>query len=74
MYSTEMCDVYMRTLYTIILDWHCTKYAPAQGKYVLFKFVKFKPANHDIKIRQFFEKHIVDTSSLDLDLTIKSPA
>lgn len=36
MYSTEMCDtdVYMRTLYTMIFDWHCTKYAPAQGKCV----------------------------------------
>lgn len=63
-----MCDtdVYMRTLYSMILDWHCTKYVPAQGKYVSFKFVELKPATHDIKIRQFFEKHIVDTSSLDL--------
>lgn len=34
MYSTEMFDVYMRT---IILDWHCTKYAPqlSWGMYYL---------------------------------------
>lgn len=37
MYSTEMFDVYMRTLCTIILDWHCTKYAPqlSWGMYYL---------------------------------------
>lgn len=34
MYRTDMFDVYKCTLYTLILDWHCTKYAPEQGKYL----------------------------------------
>lgn len=27
MYSTDMFDVCKRTLYSMILDWHCTKYS-----------------------------------------------
>lgn len=42
-------DVWCVHVYTMISDWHCTKYAPDQGKYLCLKFIEIKPATHVIK-------------------------